>query len=124
MKFHKINSTSDPKGHYTPAVSYNGVLYISGQVPIDPLTGEKFGDTIKDQLQGILGNIDNLLKDSGTCKENVLKVSIYVSDSSSWDEINTIYKEYFKDHKPARIILPVGEFRNGYLLEVDAIAKI
>lgn len=124
MKFHKIKESDDPKGHYTPAVEYNGVLYLSGQVPVDYKTGKKFGDTMDEQFRGILNNIDKLLEDSGSSKEDILKVSIYVSDSSYWEEINEIYKEYFKDHKPARIIVPVGEFRNGYLVEVEAIAKI
>ncbi len=124
MEFHKIKDAKDPKGHYTPAVSYNGVLYISGQVPTDPITGEKFGDTLEEQFKGILNNIDNLLKDNNTSRDNVLKVSIYVSDSKYWGEINEIYKDFFKNHKPARIIVPAGEFRNGYLVEVEAIAKI
>ena len=51
MEFHKIKDAKDPKGHYTPAVSYNGVLYISGQVPTDPITGEKFGDTLEEQFK-------------------------------------------------------------------------
>lgn len=123
MNKFKIKDGLDPVGHYTPCVEHNGVLYISGLVPTDPYTGELYSLDFKEQFEGVLRNLKLLLESSDSSLENLLKVNIYVSDSKNWTEVNDIYKDFMKENRPARIVLPVGEFRNNYLVEIDAIAK-
>lgn len=122
MKFHKIEGSKPSSGHYTPAVSANGFLFISGQVPVEPITGEKYSGGIEEQFMGILNNLKRLLEDSGSNLDNVVKVNIYVPDAENWGIVNEIYSKFFGKHKPARAIIPCGKLHKGYLLELEAIA--
>lgn len=124
MKFHKIKGSKDPKGHYSPAVSYNGFMFISGQVPVNPYNQEIYKGGIKEQLSGILTNLKRLLEDNNSSLHDVIKVNIYISNSEYWNDVNMVYKKFFKDHKPARAIIPSGKLHKGYLVELDAIAKM
>ena len=120
-----INTNKMPaaKGHYSPVVEHGGILYISGQIPVDPENGS-IPDTIEEQTRLVLARIGMLLKESGSSFSKVLQVRIYVTDISLWDEVNRVYAEIFQDHKPARCVVPVGSLHYGCLLEVEAIAFV
>ncbi len=124
MKFHKIEGAMQAAGHYTPAVSANGFLFISGQVPKDPRTGELYEGGLEKQFLGVLNNLKELLESSGSSLDRVVKVNIYAPDSGDWGKINEVYAQFFGEHKPARAVIPCGELRNGYLLELEAIALL
>ncbi len=111
------------KGHYSPVVEHNGMLYISGQVPTDPQTGE-VPENIEDQTHLVFSKLRLLLDESGSSFNKVLQVRIYLSDISYWDVVNRLYSGIFGSHKPARCVVPVGELHFGCLIEVEAVAFI
>ncbi len=124
MKKIKIPNTSGPKGHYSPAVVHNGLIFVSGQLPIDPETGEEKTDSIETQTEQCLRNVEDLLKEAGSDLGGVLKFTIFVSDESLWEAVNETYKKIMGRHKPARAIIPVGKFRGDFLIEIEAIAAV
>lgn len=112
-----------PKGHYSPAVKHNGVVYVSGQLPVNPINRE-IPSGIEEQTKQVLENLDLILKESGSNREKVLQVRIYVSDISLWGIVNEVYTSFFKNHKPARCVVPTRDLHYGSLIEVEAIAII
>lgn len=112
------------RGHYSPAVRDGGLLYISGQLPVDQLTGEHCKGSIQQQAEQIFKNFNNLLEAAGTHKNQVLKVVIYITDIREWDQVNSAYEMFFGDHYPARSIVPVGPLHYGFKMEMEGIAKI
>ncbi|MFC1513918.1 RidA family protein [candidate division KSB1 bacterium] len=122
----KIFTDSAPKpgGHYSQAVVHNGLVFVSGQLPIKPDTGEKITGDIKEQTKTVLNNIEAILTGSGSKKENVLKTTVYVSDISLWGDVNEVYADFFGEHKPARAVVPTRELHFGFLIEMEAVAFI
>lgn len=100
------------------------MVYISGQLAIDALTGEKVYGSVKEQVEIILNNIDAILKKAGSSKDKVIKVTVYIPDVKLWVEVNEAYSRYFGKHKPARVIVPTRELHYGLSVEIDAIAYI
>ncbi len=113
-----------PRGHYSPAVVHNGIVYVSGQLPIDPQTGEKLSGSIEAQTEQALKNIGEILKASGSDLSRALKMTIYISDISLWKRVNAAYMKVMGDARPARAIVPTGELHYGFLVEIDAIAAV
>ena len=113
-----------PGGHYSQAVVHNGLVYISGQLPVDPLTGEKITGSIEDQTDQVLKNLSAILDASGSSLDRVLKVTVYISDISLWGKVNEIYSRAFGDHRPARAIVPTRELHFGFQIEMEAIAVV
>jgi reactive intermediate/imine deaminase len=123
MKIIKTEKMPAVKGHYSPVIEHGGILYLSGQIPVDPEKGA-VPDTIEEQTRLVLSKIDLLLRESGSSLNQVLQVRIFVTDISLWDQVNKVYADFFKDHKPARCVVPVGKLHYGCLLEVEATAFI
>ena len=111
-----------PGGHYSQAVVYNGVVYVSGQLPIDPQTGERQLGSIEAQAEQTLKNVSEILKASGSDLSLVLKMTIYVSDIDLWGAVNTVYAKMMGDHRPARAVVPVKDLHYGFKIEIEAIA--
>lgn len=109
--------------HYSPGVIHNGVVYVSGQLPRDPKTGELAPGGIREQTRQALENVEQVLALAGCRKENVIKCTIYTTDGGFWGDINDVYKTFFGPHKPARVLIPIGEIGNGNLIEIEAIAE-
>ena len=120
----QIKDALPPKGHYSPAVVYNGLVFVSGQLPVKPETGEPVTDSIEAQTEQCLRNVEAVLLASRSDLNHVLKVTIYVSDESLWDAVNKTYERILGEHKPARAIIPVGKFRGDFLIEIEAIAAV
>jgi 2-iminobutanoate/2-iminopropanoate deaminase len=118
-----ITGADIPAGHYTPGIKSGGMVYISGQLPIDPFTGEICKGDIKAQTQRTLENVRLILDSCGSAVNKVVKVNVFVSDIEMWNEVNGVYKDFFGDHKPARIVVPVNELHYGCLIEIDAVAE-
>ena len=122
IKLIKIDGAKETAGHYSPATKAGNIICISGQLPIDPYTGEKCTGGIKEQTQQVLKNIDIILQAAKADKNDIMKVTVYVSDISFWGGVNEVYAQYFGSHKPARIVVPVNSLNYGCLLEMEAMA--
>lgn len=110
-------------GHYVPGMVHNGLLFVSGQLSIDPATGEKAG-TVVDEARQALKNLDLVLKEAGCTKEDVIQCRVYIPDVAYWPDLNKAYSEYFGDHKPARVVVPSNNLYDGCLVEIEAVAKV
>jgi len=121
MKIIPVTSLPPPKGHYSYCIEHNGLLYLSGQLPVDPVSGEIPG-TVEEQALLALSKVDKVLSDAGRSREDVLQMRIYISDISLWDRINAVYSEFFRAHKPVRSIIPCSELHFGCLIEIEATA--
>ena len=122
-EIHTKYSKKNP-GHYVPAMEHNGTLYISGQLSIDNETGEVVEGGVKEKAAQALKNLDLVLSEAGITKDKVIMCRIYTPDVSYWDDINEVYSDYFKDHKPARAIVPTTPLHHGCLVEIEAVAAM
>ena len=111
-------------GHYTPGIAYNGMLYISGQLSIDPETGKIPEGGIKPQARQALANLDMVLRAAGIGREQVLQCRVYLPDVAYWPELNEEYAFFFGDHKPARVVVPTNNLYGGCLVEVEAVVQL
>lgn len=109
-------------GHYVPGIKHQGVLYISGQLSIDPETGLVPEGGVKAQARQALDNLNMVLTEAGVDKKDVLHCRVYLPDVAYWPELNQVYAEFFGEHKPARVVVPTNTLYNGCLVEVEAIA--
>lgn len=111
-----------PAGHYSQAVVYNGLVFVSGQLSVDPRTGEKRLGSIEEQTEQALKNVGEILKAAGSDLSRVLKMTVYVSDIGLWGAVNEVYARVLGEHRPARAVIPTGELHHGFLIEIDAVA--
>lgn len=109
-------------GAYSPAIRAGDFIFVSGQVPRDPATGQIVGTTIEEQTQRVLENIKAILEAGGARLADVVKVSAHLSNLADFDGFNKVYASYFPDPKPARTT--VGSQLLGFLVEIDAIAYV
>ena len=123
MKIPEDPRIPTPAGHYSPVVEHNGLLFVSGQLPMDPITKE-VPEGVEAQTIRALDNMENLLHAAGSDRRHVLQVRVYVSDIDLWDTVNRAYAGWFGDHKPARAIVPCGALHFGCLLEIEATAAV
>lgn len=112
------------KGHYSPGILSNGMLYISGQLSRDPDTGEVASGGTREHAALALANMERVLLEAGLTKENVVQCRIYISDIDMWDAVNEAYSEFFTGHKPARCVVPCGKLHFGCLVEIEAVAEV
>ena len=113
-----------PAGHYSQATVHQGVVYLAGQLPIDPRTGSKEVGTIERQTEQVLRNIDAVLQAAGSDLAHVLKVTVYISDIELWGRVNQVYARMMGDHRPARSVVPVKDLHYGFQIEMDVIAAV
>jgi 2-iminobutanoate/2-iminopropanoate deaminase len=113
-----------PGGHYSQAIVHDGLVYVAGQLPIDPATSAKELGSIEDQTRLVLGNAAAVLAAAGSSLAQVLKVTVYISDIELWGRVNAVYAEVFGEHRPARSVVPVKELHYGFKIEVDMIAAV
>ncbi len=123
MKFIETPNAPSPAGHYSQAVEFNDLLFVSGQLPVNPETNEKISGSIDDQAHQALKNVKAILEAAGSNMQNVIKATVYISDIVLWDSMDKIYASYFGSHKPARAIVPTRELHFGFKIEIEVIAK-
>jgi reactive intermediate/imine deaminase len=126
MKMKTVIPQGTPKGsgHYVPGVISNGMLYISGQLPVDPETGLMPGGGVGAHAKRALANVERILLTAGLSRENVVQCRVYIPDVAYWDEVNGVYAEFFGTHKPARVVVPSRNLHGGALVEIEAIAEM
>ncbi len=124
MKKIKLPNIPEPKGHYSPAVEFNGVVFVSGQLPMNHATGEVETGEIEKQTEIALRNVEAILMAANSDLNHVLQFTIYVSEMDDWDKVNEVYKRILGEHKPARAIVPVKDLHFGTKIEIQAIAAV
>jgi 2-iminobutanoate/2-iminopropanoate deaminase len=111
-----------PGGHYSHAVTANGFVFVSGQLPIAQ-DGAKLNDaTFEQQAQQTLDNIASALMAAGTTIERLVQVRVYVTDIKLWPAFNAIYAKWIGSARPARAVVPVPELHYGFKIEIEAVA--
>ncbi len=119
----KIDTSNAPKaiGPYSQAISSNGFLFVSGQIPIDPKTNQVVEGGIIEQANQSFKNIGEILKAAGLDYSNVIKTTVFVKDLNDFSTVNEIYSKYFISN-PARSCVEVSKLPKGVLIETEAIA--
>lgn len=110
-------------GPYSQAIVCNGILYTSGQIPVNPQTGEISGETIETQAEQVMKNISAVLEEAGTKFEKVIKTTCFLADMNDFASFNEVYAKYFTG-KPARSCVAVKTLPKHVLCEVEVIAEI
>lgn len=113
-----------PKGHYSPGIVHEGLVYVSGQLPMDLVTREPFAGDIETQTELALRNVEAVLKEAGSDLQHVLQMTIYISDIELWGKVNEVYARVLGDHRPARAIVPVKDLHFDTKIEIQAIAAV
>ena len=124
MKEVTTPDTPKPAGHYAQGIVHNGLVYVSGQLSVDPLSGEKRAGSIEEQTKQALRNLAAVLEAAGSGIERVLKTTVYVSDIALWDRVNVVYGRFFGEHRPARAVVPTRDLHYGFQVEIEAIAAV
>ncbi len=124
MEFISTNNAPMPAGHYTQAIVCNGMVYVSGQLPVKLDRSSTEVGSIEEQTLQALQNVEQILIAANSSKECVVKVTVYISDISLWGKVNEVYSRFFGAHKPARAIVPTKELHYGYQIEIEAIAVV
>ena len=124
MKFIQPSNQPQPKGHYSPGIEHNGLVYVSGQLPMDLETRIPFTGSIDGQTELALRNVEAVLDAAGSDLGHVLQMTIYISDMELWGGVNEAYARVMGDHRPARAIVPVKDLHFDTKIEIQAIAAV
>ena len=125
MNIEILSTKNAPKaiGPYSQAINCGGMLFCSGQIPLDPATGEMVSGGISSQAERVMDNIAAVLSAAGVGFNDVIKTTIYLVDMVDFSAVNEVYGSYFPEHKPARSTVAVKALPRGALLEVEVIAR-
>jgi len=111
-------------GPYSQAIEHNGVLYCSGQIPLDPKTMQIVGENAADQTKQVMKNLEAVLTEAGTNFSKVVKCSIFLDTMDDFGAVNEVYGSYFKNEPPARETVAVQTLPKSVLVEISCIAFI
>ncbi|MBE3599163.1 MAG: RidA family protein [Limnochordaceae bacterium] len=109
-------------GPYSQAIRTGGLIFVSGQIPLDPATGELVQGPVEAQVRRALANVEAVLRASGATLAHVVKATIYLRSMADFPEVNRVWAQIFPDPPPARSTVAVAELPKGALVEVDVIA--
>jgi len=124
MRHHHTDDAPRAIGPYSQAVEVDGWLYTSGQIALDPATGEMVAGGFEAQARQVLANLRAVLASAGCTFSNVVKATVYVIDLADFPKLNTLYGEVMGDHRPARSTVQVAALPKGALVEIDLIVKL
>ena len=111
-----------PGGHYSHAVSFGDLVFVSGQLAMRPDGSHTAHLPFEDQVRQALENVLAVLRSAGATEDDVLKITAYIVDVERWPRFNAIYAEIMGNARPARTVVPVPQLHYGYLVEIDAVA--
>jgi 2-iminobutanoate/2-iminopropanoate deaminase len=111
-------------GPYSQAIAHDGVLYCSGQIPLDPASGEPVGGSVAEEATQCLRNLAAVCEAAGTDLSHALRLTIYTTELGQFAEINEAYAEFFADDPPARAAVGVAALPKGVRVEIDAIVAV
>ncbi len=121
MKFVQTNDAPQAIGPYSQAVDTGNMLFVSGQIPINPKTGELVENKIEIQAKQSLQNLKSIIVAAGYKLQNVVKVTVFMKNMDDFAVVNGIYEEFFEGHKPARAAVEVARLPKDVLIEIEAI---
>jgi reactive intermediate/imine deaminase len=125
MKAVQTDAAPAPVGPYSQAVVHAGVVYCSGQIPLDPATGELVAGDIEAQTRQVFANLRAVLEAAGSSLDRVVRAGVYLADLSLFPRVNAVYAEYFDgDPTPARSTIQAAALPLGVAIEIDAIAIV
>ena len=113
-----------PVGPYSQGIVYGDFVFLSGQIPLDPQTGQLLGGSIEEQAEQVLRNLDAVLRAAGASWQSVLRVTVYMTRLDEFARFNGVYERMLQGAKPARSTVQVSALPLGARLEIDAIAGI
>ncbi len=119
-----IHTDSAPRaiGPYSQAIALAGWVFVSGQIPLDPASGELVRGGFADQARQVLANLDAILRAAGSERRAVAKVTVYLTDVARFAEFNEVYAAFFGDHRPARAVVGVAALPREAQVEIEALA--
>jgi reactive intermediate/imine deaminase len=112
------------RGHYSQAIVHGGLVFVAGQLPLDPGDPERRVEGFEGQANQVISNIIAILEAAGSSADLIVKTTVYIADISHWPAFNKVYAERLGPHKPARTVVPVPQLHYGYLVEMDVIAAL
>jgi 2-iminobutanoate/2-iminopropanoate deaminase len=115
-------NVSPPVGAYSPAVKAGGFVFVSGQIPRDPVSGELVGDDVESQTRQVIRNIERALESAGASLSDVVSMVVYLADVDDWGRFNTVYKELMSPPYPTRTA--IGANLRGIMIEISAVAYV
>ena len=121
-----VHSDQAPKavGPYSQAMRDGQLLYLSGQIGLDPVSGSLVGDAVEAQARQVMQNLSAVLKAGGSSTDGIIKANIYLVDMADFPKINTIYAEWLGEHRPARATVAVAALPLGAKVEIDLVARV
>jgi enamine deaminase RidA (YjgF/YER057c/UK114 family) len=117
-----VPGSAPPGGHYAHATTGAGLVFVSGQLPVDPVEGRLIEATFERQAECAIDNLLRALQAAGSGPERLLKVNVYVVGIDHWPAFDAVYARRLGAHRPARAVIPVPELHHGFLVEIDGIA--
>lgn len=124
MKVVHTSQAPEAIGPYSQAIIFQGLVFTSGQIAINPATGKVEEASIEGQTEQVMKNLDAILQESGSGLEKVLKTTCFLRNMEDFSAFNQVYAKYFASHKPARSCVAVRELPKGVLVEVEAVAIV
>lgn len=124
MRFHHTDNAPAAIGPYSQAVEIDGWLFTSGQIPIDPATGELVGPGFDVQARQVFANLEAILVAAGCGFEDVVKATVYLADMADFPVLNQIYAGAMGEHRPARSTVQAGGLPKNVGIEIDLVARI
>lgn len=126
MSMRTISTDKAPKaiGPYSQGIAASGFLFLSGQVPLDPGTGQLVQGTVQEEVTRILDNLKAVLEAAGSGLHRVVRTTVYLTSLEDFAAMNEVYARYFGDHRPARSTVQVSALPRGARVEIDAIASL
>lgn len=123
MKYITPSTVATPKGHYSPGIVHNGIVYVAGQLALDE-AGEVHKESVEAETIQCMKNVEAVLHAAGSDLQHILKVNIYIADIALWPRVNATYAAIMGDHKPARVTIPCNQLNYGCSVEIDCIAAV
>lgn len=123
-KIIETTQAPSPIGPYSQAVSFNNIVFLSGQIAIDPTSGALIMDSIEEETEQVMQNIAAVLKEAGSDFDNVIKCSIFLSDMNNFSVVNEVYGKYFPKNPPARECVQVSVLPKNVNVEISVIAHL
>ncbi len=120
----KTDKAPFPVGPYSQAIIYGNLVFLAGQISIDPATNTLVQGTIEEESRRVLDNIKAILEEAGSSLERVVKTTVFLADIDDFGKFNEVYQHYFPSHPPARSCFQVGKLPKGMKVEVEAFAHL
>ena len=124
MTKHTVHTDQAPKaiGPYSQAIIYDGIAYLSGQIPLDPATGQVVEGGIAEQTERVMRNLEAVLAASGSSIKQVLKTTVFLADMAEFPKMNEVYAMYFPENPPARATVQAAGLPRGVRVEIECVA--